>query len=119
MGGLSEEVANAYDAPFPDESHRAGLRQFNCLIPLTRNTPGAAVDRASMANLRTWQRPFLTVWADGDVATRGWDTFFQSEVPGAAGRSHVVVQGANHFIQEDQGAELGRIVSDFIAATSS
>jgi haloalkane dehalogenase len=117
-GGMSNEVANAYDAPFPDETYRAGLRQFNCLIPLTRNTPGAIVDRASMVNLRNWVRPFLTVWAAEDVATRGWDTIFQQEVPGAAGMPHAVVEGAGHFIQEDQGAELGRIISDFIAGTA-
>jgi haloalkane dehalogenase len=115
---MSPEVAAAYDAPFPDETFRAGLRQFNCLIPLTRNTPGAQTDRASFANLKKWEKPFLTVWAEGDGATRGWDTIFQTEIPGAAGQPHAVIDGANHFIQEDRGPELAKLVNEFIAATS-
>ena len=41
-GTLTPEVLAAYDAPFPDRSFTAGLRQMTALIPLTRNDPGAA-----------------------------------------------------------------------------
>lgn len=116
-GPLSPEVRAAYDAPFPDRAFTAGLRQLTALIPLTRNDPGAAIGRATMAVLRNWQRPFLTAYSDGDPPTRGWDTVFQSEVPGAEGQPHTTVSGAGHFIQEQRGEELGRIVADFVART--
>ena len=51
-GPLSADVLAAYDAPFPDRSFKAGLRQLTALIPLTRNDPGAAIGRATMAVLR-------------------------------------------------------------------
>ena len=38
--GLTDDEVAAYDAPFPDEHHRAGLRQMNALIPVSRNDPG-------------------------------------------------------------------------------
>jgi haloalkane dehalogenase len=116
-GPLSAEVLAAYDAPFPDRSHTAGLRHLIALIPLTRNDPGAVIGRATMAVLEQWGKPFLTAYSDGDPATRGWDRVFQRRVPGAHGQNHVTIAGAGHFIQEQRGPELGRVIADFIAHT--
>ncbi len=116
-GPLPAEVLAAYDAPFPDRSYTAGLRQLIALIPLTRNDPGAAIGRATMAALEQWHKPFLTAYSDGDPATRGWDRLFQQRVPGAQGQDHVTISGAGHFVQEQRGEELGRIVADFVAHT--
>ncbi len=108
-------VLAAYDAPFPDASHTAGLRQMIALLPLTRNDVGARIGRRTMRALESFERPFVTCYSDGDPATRGWETVFQERVPGARGRSHPTIVGAGHFVQEDAGAELGRIVADVIA----
>jgi haloalkane dehalogenase len=116
-GPLPEPVKAAYDAPFPDPSYTAGLRQMTALLPLTRNDPGAAIGRATMQVLREWRKPFLTVYSDGDPATRGWATVFAQEVPGAAGQRHTTITGAGHFIQERRGVELAGAIDDFIAAT--
>jgi haloalkane dehalogenase len=115
-GPLGPGVAAAYDAPFPDDSHKAGLRQLTGLLPLTRNDPGAAIGRATMAALAGFERPFLTAYSDGDPATAGWDAVFQDHVPGAAGQAHTRIVGAGHFLQEQRGDELARVVADFIAA---
>ncbi len=118
-GPLPADVRAAYDAPFPDRTYKAGLRQLIALIPLTRNDPGAVIGRATMAVLERWQRPFLTAYSDGDPATRGWERVFQRRVPGARGQNHVTITGAGHFVQEQRGDELGRIVAEFVAHTSS
>jgi haloalkane dehalogenase len=110
----SKEVLAAYDAPFPDERHSAGLRQMTALLPLTRNDVGAEIGRRTMAFLGEWERPFLTCYSDGDPATRGWETVFASHVPGARGLPHVVIEGAGHFLQEDAGPELARNVLDLL-----
>jgi haloalkane dehalogenase len=117
-GPLPADVLAAYDAPFPDRSYTAGLRQLIALIPLTRNDPGAAIGRETMAVLERWHKPFLTAYSDGDPATRGWDRVFQRRVPGARGQKHVTIIGAGHFVQEQRGEELGRIVADFVAHSS-
>ena len=116
-GPLPKDVLAAYDAPFPDRSFTAGLRQLIALIPLTRNDPGAAIGRATMAVLKRWERPFLTAYSDDDPATRGWDRVFQRRVPGARGQDHTTIAGAGHFVQEQRGEELGRIIARFVAAT--
>jgi len=115
-GPLDPGVLAAYDAPFPDRSYQAGLRQLTALVPLTRNDPGAAIGRATMAALEQWQRPFLTAYSDNDPATRGWHSVFQQRVPGARGQNHTTISGAGHFVQEQRGEELGRIIGSFIGS---
>ena len=117
-GALAPEVLAAYDAPFPHPALRAGLRQMTSLIPLTRSDPGAAIGRATMRALRSWRRPFLTAYSDADPATRGWDEVFRRAVPGATGLEHPIIEGAGHFVPEERGEELGRIVADLVAQTA-
>ncbi len=114
---VPDEVLAAYDAPFPDEPHKTGVRQMTALLPLTRNDPGARIDRRTMEVLRTWDKPFLTAYSDGDPATAGWERVFQEEVPGAKGQPHVTIEGAGHFLQEDRGEELATVIADLIDAT--
>ena len=109
---VAPEVLAAYDAPFPDERHSAGLRQMTALLPLTRNDPGARIGRRAMRALEEFDRPFLTAYSDGDPATRGWETVFQERVPGARGQAHVTIEGAGHFLQEDAGERLGQVVAE-------
>jgi len=101
----------AYDAPFPDERHTAGLRQMTALLPLTRNDVGARIGRRTMRALEQFERPFLTCYSDGDPATRGWERVFQERVPGARGLDHVTITGAGHFLQEDAGERLAEVVT--------
>jgi haloalkane dehalogenase len=114
-GPLAADVLAAYDAPFPDPSFKAGLRQMIALIPLTRNDPGAAIGRATMAELQRWEKPFLTAYSDDDAATRGWAEVFQGHVPGARGQDHTTITGAGHFVQEQRGEVLGDIIARFVA----
>jgi haloalkane dehalogenase len=117
-GPLSTDVLAAYDAPFPDRTYKSGLRQMIALIPLTRNDPGAAIGRTAMAALGRWEKPFLSAYSDGDPATRGWEKVFQKHIPGARGQNHTTIAGAGHFVPEQKGDELARLVAEFVAGTS-
>jgi haloalkane dehalogenase len=112
-----DDVAAAYDAPFPDDSYKAGARQFPMLVPTSPDDPAAAANRKAWDVLRAWKKPFLTAFSDEDAITRGGDRIFQSEVPGCAGQPHTTIRGGGHFLQEDCGPELARVVADWIAAT--
>ena len=115
--GLAAGAVAAYDAPFPDNASKAGARAFPTLIPLSPDAPGAAENRAAWDALRRFEKPFLCAYSSGDPITRGADRRFREQVPGAQGRSHVTIGDAGHFLQEDAGAELARVVIDFIAGT--
>jgi len=111
---LAPEIVAAYDAPFPDDRYKAGARQFPLLVPTSPDDPASAPNRKAWGALSRWQKPFLTAFSDSDPITRGGDRFFQSAVPGAAGQPHATIAGAGHFLQEDKGEELARVVVDFI-----
>jgi haloalkane dehalogenase len=114
---LSDEVIAAYDAPFPDESYKAGARAFPTLVPITPDNPASAANRKAWEVLRNWQKPFLTAFSDSDPVTRGGDRAFQKLVPGTQNQPHTTIVGAGHFLQEDKGEELAALVVEFISNT--
>jgi haloalkane dehalogenase len=113
------EVIAAYNAPFPDDSYKAGARQFPLLVPIGPDDPASEANRRAWEVLRRWEKPLLTAFSDGDPVTRGGEQVFQKLVPGAQGQPHVTITTAGHFLQEDKGEELAQVVVDFIARTSA
>jgi haloalkane dehalogenase len=113
-----DDVVAAYDAPFPDDAYTAGARIFPSLVPTSPDDPAAAANREAWETLAQFDKPFLTAFSDGDAITRGGEGVFQRTVPGAKGRSHMTIEGGGHFLQEDKGPELARVVADFVAATA-
>ena len=111
---LSAEVIAAYDAPFPDETYKAGARQFPTLVPTSPDDPAAVPNRAAWAGLQRFNRPFLCAFSDSDPITRGADAPLRTLIPGAAGQPHVTIAGGGHFLQEDRGRELAEVVVDFV-----
>jgi haloalkane dehalogenase len=114
---LPPEVVAAYDAPFPDDSYKAGARSFPSLVPTRPDDPAAAANRAAWEVLARWDKPFLTAFSDGDPITGGGDRVFQKLVPGAQGRPHTTLRGGGHFLQEDVGPQLAGVVAEFVATT--
>jgi haloalkane dehalogenase len=115
---LSDGERAAYDAPYPDGSFQAAPAQLPVLIPAAPDHPAVPTFRATWDFLATWTRPFLTVFGSEDAITfkPGSHLKFQRVVPGAEGRPHRVIEGANHFIQEDASDELVEILHAFVTA---
>jgi haloalkane dehalogenase len=114
---LPPDVVAAYDAPFPEERYKAGARQFPLLVPASPDDPAAEPNRAAWRVLEGWEKPFLTAFSDSDPITAGADRALQERIPGARGRPHRTIIGGGHFLQEDRGEELARVVVDFVAST--
>jgi haloalkane dehalogenase len=114
---LAPEIIAAYDAPFPDDSYKAGARKFPALVPTKPDDPASEANRQAWEVLRRWDKPFLCAFSDEDPITRGADRRFQEIVPGTKGQPHTTITGGGHFLQEDRGEELARVVVDFIKAT--
>jgi haloalkane dehalogenase len=113
---LPDDVIAGYDAPFPSSEYKAGARQFPALVPIRPDDPAAAANRAAWTALKRWEKPFLTAFSDKDPITRGADSAFVRHVPGAAGQAHTTIGDAGHFLQEDRGPELARVVLEFVRA---
>jgi len=113
---LTADELRAYEAPFPDERHQAGARAFPGLVPISPRDPAVPANEAAWAVLERWEKPFLTTFSDGDPITRGFDRLLRERIPGARGQPHRTVAGG-HFLQEDSGPELAKILCDWVDAT--
>ncbi len=111
---LASEVRAAYDAPFPDESYKAGPRAMPTLVPTRPDDPASEANRAAWQALSTSELPFLVAFSDSDPITGAMAPILARSMPGAAGRDHPVIAGAGHFLQEDAGERLGAVVADFV-----
>lgn len=114
---LAPEVVAAYEAPFPDPSYKAGARIFPMLVPTSPDDPAAADNAAAWEVLERFDRPVLTAFSDSDPVTAGDDGPLRARIPGAAGQPHTTIEGAGHFLQEERGPRLARLVDDFVRST--
>ncbi len=110
--GIGDAARAAYNAPFPDDSYKAGARIFPMLVVTDPDMPSAAENRAAWAVLERFDKPFLTLFGDKDFVTLGAEKALQARIPGAKGQPHRIIADAGHFLQEDAGAELA---ADLIA----
>ena len=113
---LSPEVIAGYDAPFPDDTYKAGARIFPTLVPTSPDDPASADNLAAWEVLEQFEKPFLLCFSDSDPVTKGGDAPFLAKVPGTQGQSHVTIEGGGHFFQEDRGPELAKLLNDFIGS---
>ncbi|MBB4932931.1 haloalkane dehalogenase [Lipingzhangella halophila] len=112
---LDPEVCAAYDAPFPTEEYKAGPRAMPRLVPTKPDDPATRANRSAWDALSRSGTPFLTAFSDGDPITGPMGPVLRRTIPGAAGLDHPTVPGGGHFLQEDAGERLGRIVAEFVS----
>ncbi len=110
----SEQTIAAYDAPYPDAPSKAGARAFPLMIPLTPDAPGAAAGSRVLAALNGDRRPTLMLWADSDpVLPPATGERFAKAIGQPPPRA---IENASHFLQEDQGPLIGRLIADWLTA---
>jgi haloalkane dehalogenase len=107
-----DEVIAGYEAPYPDAAAKAGARAFPLILPLSPEAPGAEAGQRVLDALRSDKRPKLVLWADSDPVL----PLHTGERLAAALGTQIdhVIAGASHFLQEDAGAEVGRLIADWL-----
>ncbi|MFX1499268.1 MAG: haloalkane dehalogenase [Promethearchaeota archaeon] len=111
---LSDEILRGYDAPFPDDSYKAGARIMPSLVPISRDDPEYKANKQAIKMYGEWNKPFLTAFSDGDPITRGTEALWINHVPGARDLKHLTIKDAGHFLQEDKGPEIANELIKFI-----
>lgn len=106
-----DAVIAAYDAPYPDAASKAGARAFPLLIPRAPDEPGAAVGQRTLDALAADERPTLVLWAEHDPVLP-LETGERLARALGAEIAHVIPD-AGHFLQEDQGALVGRLIAEW------
>jgi haloalkane dehalogenase len=110
--GMDDDVAAAYDAPFPAPESKAGARAFPLILPTSPEMPGGAEGRRAQEALQADDRPMLVLWADSDpvLPFRVGEAF--SQLMGVD--PPVKIENASHFLQEDAGLEIGRRMANWL-----
>lgn len=111
---LTDSDIAAYNAPFPDESYMAGVRQFPCLVPITPEHASVAENKAAWKTLEKWNKPFLTLWGTADPVLGHLGSSFIDRIPGANGQPHQTFETGGHFIQDDHGPELAAAINAWL-----
>ncbi|MDT4912441.1 MAG: haloalkane dehalogenase [Pseudonocardiales bacterium] len=115
--GLDDAARAGYDAPFPDESYKAGPRAMPGLVPYQPDNPASGANRAAWHRLAGSTTPMLLAFSDSDPITGAMAPILERTMAGAAGRTHPTIENAGHFLQEDAGPELAAAIIDFVQAT--
>ena len=111
---LPGEVQSAYNAPFPDDTYKAGARRFPIMVPTDEDDPEAKTNALLREKLKSFNKPFLTIWGNhDDKMWQGKDEILQNEIPGAQNQDHKVLS-ASHFLQEDQARKIAAIIVEFL-----
>jgi len=107
------EVLDAYEAPYPDRTYKEGAHRFPLIVPLTETDAGADVMRSVAAKLEQWNQPAQVMFSTQDpVFVPKVGQRFVERIPGATELE--LVDDAGHFLQEDQGEEVGHRIVAFL-----
>jgi len=117
VNNLSDEIVAAYDAPYPDDSYKAGARIFPSLVPTSPDNPQSQNNREAWQAYTKWEKPFLTLFSDSDPIMKGMEKIFQKMIPGCQGQPHDIIKGGGHFLQEDKGEEIAEKVVAFMKSS--
>ena len=108
-----DEVAAAYEAPYPEARAKAGARAFPLIMPLRAEDPGGDAGQRVLEALAQDERPMLFLWADSDpvLSVETGRRFAQR-----LGRPEPeIIPDASHFLQEDQGQLIGERIADWLS----
>ena len=99
-GALSPFDAAAYDAPFPDERYKAGVRRFPQLVPVEPGMAGVAhCERARAFLAREWRgRSFMAIGLRDPVLGKAVMEELRKTIRGCPPALEVAEAG--HFVQE-------------------
>ena len=107
-------VLTAYETPFPNPPSKAGARAFPLILPTTPQMNGAATGQRVLSALGSDSRPKLIIWGEGDAILpleAGWR--FARAI--GAEVDHVI-KGVGHYLQEDAGHQVGRMIVRWLKA---
>lgn len=114
---LTPEAIAAYDAPFPDESYKAGPRRFPMILPIELANKASAANKVAWDKLASYEKPVLTIFSKmfARSASLGPQQHLD-HIPGTKGQDHALIKKASFYIVDDASKELAERTLAFIKA---
>jgi haloalkane dehalogenase len=100
---MSTQIAQAYDAPFPNTTYEAGARRFPVIVPIRPDEEGAAISREAQAWWGSqWSgRSFMAIGMQDNLLGPDVMNVMQRLIRNCP--EPMRLAGAGHFVQEDAG----------------
>ena len=111
---LSQEVIDAYKAPFPNKNYKDGAKAFPLLVPSSPHDQGVERIKKAKKVLSEWNKPALILFSDKDKIMSGLEKFFYKLIPTSNNQEKIVIKNAGHFLQEEKGEEIANYIDKFI-----
>jgi haloalkane dehalogenase len=112
---ISDEVVEAYSAPWPVPESKAGIVAFPELVPASPDHPDLPAHLRVREQLARWEQPALVLFSDSDpIFSPRHAERIAAYIPGAL--EPEIVEAAGHFLQEDKGTEIGRRIAAFVSS---
>lgn len=111
IAGLDDNGVKAYDAPFPGQEYKAGVRRFPAIVPTEPDMQGADISRQARSWLtETWNGPtFMAVGMQDPVLGLDVMNELRGHIAGCPAPMEVAEGG--HFVQE-HGEGIARAACD-------
>ncbi|KAG7175213.1 haloalkane dehalogenase-like [Homarus americanus] len=106
-----DAIIGGYVAPFPSNLYKVGASWWPNVIPLVEDDPVAIEMQKVAAFLKQWKNPVLLGYSDREVFTIPGRTALKRILPGAC---EVTIPDAGHYLQEDQGPAVAKMIVSFI-----
>ena len=116
----------AYDAPYPDDTYKAGARMLPELVPTPPTDPTgrpmmveAENNAAAWSVFQKFTKPVLLAFSDEDTVMAGGDAIWLKHCPGTKhpGVEHITINGVGHFLQDGGADQLLGAIAALISAT--
>ncbi len=112
---LSEEVKEAYEAPFPTAEHQAGALELPLRVPTDPEMDGAERIRRARETFEDWEKPTFVLFSEDDPITGPPAAEeLRSVIPVSREQPEVYIEDAAHFLQEDAGERVAEHVLEFV-----
>lgn len=115
---LMPETIAAFDAPYPDESYKAGPRRFPMILPISPDMYSVPENLAAWEKLKSWTKPVLTLFSASFAGTAMGPEKLLGNIPGTRDQNHALLEEAGFYIVEDQPEELAKRLLAFASDRS-
>jgi len=110
---LDAETISAYDAPYVDESYKAGPRRCPMILPISPDMKSVPENRAAWQVLSGWTKPMLTLFSADFKGTAMGPEKLLAHIPGTRGQAHELLEDAGFYLIEDKPDKLVRGLTGF------
>lgn len=123
---MHDDEMKAYNAPYPNDTFKAGARMFPELVPTPISDPTkrpvtkeAENNAAAWAVFQKFNKPVLLAFSDEDTVMAGADAIWLKHCPGTKhlGVKHVTIKGVGHFLQDGGADQLVKAINNLIKFT--